>query len=116
MFRRTQLRDILRAATGTLNRASTAHPDLPRRVLDAQARAQVAQAPGPPDKSQKRQLEIAVPMFGYKNHVGIYASTASCGAISSPNRRVMTVVSSAPCSTASTPQRVAIQSTPQALR
>jgi hypothetical protein len=100
LFLGQPLRDILRAATGTLNRASTAHPDLPRRVLDAQARAQVAQAPGPPDNSQKRQLEIAVPMFGYKNHVGIYANTASCGAISSPNRRVMTVVSSAPCSTA----------------
>jgi hypothetical protein len=44
--------------------ASAAHPDLPPQVLDAQARAQVAQAPGPPDKSQKRQLEIPVPMFG----------------------------------------------------
>src|SRR5712691_10511610 len=68
----------------------------------------------PPDKSQKRQPEIAVPTFGYKNHVGVYANTASCGAMSSPKRPVMTVVSSAPCSTASTPHRVAIQPTAEA--
>jgi transposase, IS5 family len=48
--------------------AGAARPDRPRRTLDDQAWAQARCLAG---EDQKRQIEIAVPVFGYKNHVGI---------------------------------------------
>ena len=46
----------------------TARADRPRRALDHQARQE---ARGRPTGGHKRQVEIAVPVFGYKNHIGI---------------------------------------------
>jgi hypothetical protein len=91
-----------------------AHPaDRPRRPLDAQARqGQAARgrrgAPGP--------AEIAVPMFGYKNHLGIDRATASSAASRSPTPRAMTAPSSAPCSTQATPPAASGPTPPTAAR
>ena len=50
------------------NGSRPARPDRPRRALDHQARPK---ARGRPADGHQRQVEIAVPVFGYKNHVGI---------------------------------------------
>ena len=47
-----------------------------------------------PTDDHKRQPEIAVPMFGYKNHVGIDRECRFCGALSSLTRPLMTAVNS----------------------
>lgn len=56
---------------------------------------------GPGDGHQ-RQIEIAMPMFGYKNHVGIDREFGLCAAMPSPMRWRMTAASSARCSMATT--------------
>ncbi len=50
--------------------AGAARADRPRRALDIEAR-QEARAPANSPGGHQRQSEIAVPIFGYKNHVGI---------------------------------------------
>jgi transposase, IS5 family len=55
-----------------------------------------------PGAGHQRQIEIAVPMFGYKNHVGLDREHGLLGATPSPTRRLMTAASSARCSTATT--------------
>jgi hypothetical protein len=48
-----------------------------------------------PGDGHNRQVEIAVPVFGYKNHVGIDRAFGFCGATISPTRRLVTAASSA---------------------
>ena len=69
-----------------------------------------------PGAGHQRQIEIAVPMFGYKNHVGIDRDRVLCGAIRSPTRRLMTAANSARRSIATTPPAMCGPTPPTARR
>jgi transposase, IS5 family len=56
-----------------------------------------------PGSGHKRQIEIAVPAFGYKITSALIAALAFCAATPLRMRRLTTAVSSAPCSIATTP-------------
>ena len=50
-----------------------------------------------PGDSQKRQVDIAVPVYGYTNHVGIDREFGFLRSYTSPMPRLMTAASSARC-------------------
>ena len=69
----------------------------PRSTATGAGRSSAAESATPPRRGHQRQVEIAVPVFGYKNHIGIDRALGLCAATPSPMRRLMTAVSSAPC-------------------